>query len=65
MCSICHSTPCRSGCPNAPEPPIFAECDLCGYEIYEGMDYYEIGDYKVCKQCVKDGERTAEVGYED
>lgn len=65
MCAECGRTPCHPRCPNAGDPPIFAECDLCGYEIYDGADYYQIGDYRVCEACVEKSQRTAEVGYED
>lgn len=61
MCEICHCSTCPSGCPNAPEPPVYAECDECGETIYDGDEYYEIGDHKFCESCVVSGYRTAEV----
>ena len=61
MCEICHQTFCPSGCPNAPEPPVFAECDSCGTEIYDGNEYYEINGCNYCEDCVSDGHKTAEV----
>lgn len=59
MCDICLRTPCASGCPNAPEPPVFAKCDECGEEIYDGDEYVEVGDLRFCTECVH--YRTAEV----
>lgn len=61
MCEICRRYICPSGCPNAPEPPLFAECEGCGAEIYVGDEYYEIADHKYCEACVLGGYRTAEV----
>ena len=59
MCKICRSYPCVSRCPNAPEPPLFAECEGCSEVIYDGDEYYAVGDYKFCEACVS--YRTAEV----
>ena len=53
MCSICHRNPCPSACPNAPEPPVYAECENCGEVILEGNDYYEIGEHNFCEECVR------------
>ena len=66
MCSICLRTPCASGCPNADEPPVFAECDECGAEIYDGADFYKIGG-NYCEECIKNSLTIAEVPdyYED
>ena len=64
MCEICRKYICPSGCPNAKEPPIFAECEACGMPIYDGDEYYNIDDHKYCESCVHSGYRTAEV-YED
>lgn len=61
MCDICWTSPCNSRCPNAPAPQIFAECEACGAEIYDGDEYYEIDDHKYCEACVHGGYRTAEV----
>lgn len=61
MCDICRFTVCPSGCPNAPEPPLFADCEECGEHIYDGDEYYEILDHKLCESCVCGSYRTAEV----
>ena len=61
MCEYCHSYKCPPACPNAPEPPIFAYCEVCGGEIYDGDEYYDIDDHKYCEACVHGGYRTAEV----
>ena len=63
MCEYCRQYTCPSSCPNAPEPPVFAECSLCGNDILDGDDYYEInGDY-YCEDCIDERRRTAEVDY--
>lgn len=64
MCEICRQYRCPSGCPNAPEPPLFTKCEACGAEIYDGDEYYDIDDHKYCESCVQGGYRTAEVDYE-
>ena len=64
MCKICGKYICPSGCPNAKEPAIFAKCEACGAEIYDGDEYYNIDGHKYCESCVSGGYRTAEV-YED
>lgn len=61
MCNICRRFICASSCPNAPEPPIFAQCEECGADIYDGDEYYKIGDHKFCESCVNSSYRTAEV----
>ena len=61
MCDECRMSKCHPRCPNAPEPPIFAKCEACGAEIYDGDEYYEIDNHKYCEACVQGGYRTAEV----
>lgn len=61
MCEICRQSMCPSGCPNAPEPPVYTECDECDESIYDGDEYYAIGDRNYCESCVMGGYRTAEV----
>ncbi len=43
-----------------PEPPlepsedvIFAYCDYCDEEIYEGETYYDIGGETICVDCLR------------
>ena len=61
MCEYCRQSICPSSCPNAPEPPVFAECCECGAEILLGDDYYDInGDY-YCEECIHVRRKTAEV----
>lgn len=46
MCSVCHSSPCLAGCPNAPEPKPVYTCKFCGEGIFAEDHYVEIdGDY--------------------
>lgn len=61
MCEICRRAICHPRCPNADEPPVFAECEACGMEIYDGDEYYDIDDHKYCEACVRGGYRTAVV----
>ena len=61
MCDICWRAICPSGCPNAKEPPKFGKCEECGETIYDGDEYYAIGDHKFCEACVRSSFRTAEV----
>lgn len=61
MCEYCRRFPHHPSCPNAPEPPVFAECEACGMPIYDGDEYYDIDDHKYCEACVRGGYRTAEV----
>jgi hypothetical protein len=37
-----------------PEDKIFAMCDYCDGEIYEGEDYYAIDDKNICVGCLRD-----------
>lgn len=61
MCKICRRVICPSSCPNASEPPVYGKCEECGEKIYDGDEYYEIGDFIFCEACVRGGYRTAEV----
>lgn len=60
MCEVCRRYPCHSSCPNAPEPPMFAHCVMCGSDILYGEEYYDIyGDY-YCENCMSSCHKTAE-----
>ncbi len=37
-----------------PEDVIFAHCDRCGDEIYEGDTYYAIDGENICVDCLRD-----------
>ena len=63
MCEICGQFICPSRCPNAPDPPVFAECFECGADILEGDDYYDIGGNCYCVDCIYESRKTAEVDY--
>lgn len=63
MCQVCGSYPCNARCPNAPDPEVFARCEICGEPIYDGEDYYEIDGQRYCEDCVYDARKTAEVDY--
>lgn len=52
MCSICLSTPCLSGCPNAPEPEAVHLCVKCGHGIFEGDQYIDVQDGTICRECL-------------
>ncbi len=46
MCEICRSSPCLSGCPNAPDPEKVHTCEYCGEDIVVGDEYFEYdGEY--------------------
>ena len=34
-------------------------CDICGYGINEGDDYYEIDSNNFCDDCINDYRKTA------
>ena len=61
MCDYCHQYTCPSGCPNAPDPPIYAHCEICDEPIYDGDEYYKINEHNYCEACVLNSYRTAEV----
>lgn len=42
-----------------PEKPVY-QCDHCKKDIYDGEDYYAIGDEIICEGCISDFRRTAE-----
>lgn len=54
MCSICHCSPCLSGCPGAPEPPAAFGCRSCKEGIYPGDEYAIIGGVEYCEWCIED-----------
>ena len=60
MCEICHSAPCLSRCPNAPEPKTVFECSGCGGMILEGDYYWEIMNEQWCEACISNARREAE-----
>lgn len=64
MCEECRQYPCHPRCPNAPEPPIYAKCEICGEPIYDGDEYFELDGHNYCEACVNGSYRTAEVDYE-
>ena len=45
----------------APEPPVVCECEECGRKIYEGYQYYHIGEHNFCESCVDSGYTDAEL----
>lgn len=53
MCDICQQTPCVHGCPNEPEPEMFAYCDSCGKAIRMGDEYihHEKSGEDFCMDC--------------
>lgn len=63
MCQLCRRSPCDSRCPNS-SSPVVAICYFCDTEIYEGDDYYRIGDRDYCEDCITDCRKTAEVDYD-
>lgn len=41
-------------------PKIVDNCNVCGYEIFEGEDYYKICNMKICENCIDDFKKIAE-----
>ena len=60
MCSECRQHPCHPRCPNADEPKVICECDLCGWNIYEGDSIYIIGECKYCSDCIENSRTYAD-----
>lgn len=54
MCSVCMSSPCRSGCPNAPELVAVYTCDNCGDAITPGEYYAELDGSHYHEECFSD-----------
>lgn len=55
MCELCLSTPCRPGCPNAPDTDpgrkqIYT-CSACGGPVYEGERYIDACGVILCEFC--------------
>ena len=61
MCEYCRQYKCPASCPNAPEPSVFAECAECGFEIFDGDDYYDINGKYYCEECIENCRKIAEV----
>lgn len=60
MCQVCRHNPCHPRCPYA-EPTIVHHCTMCGAEIYEGDEYYDIGGDAICEDCIENARREAEL----
>lgn len=61
MCSECRQYPCHPMCPNADEPPIVCECEICGQGICAGDTKYVIDGSNICEDCVDNGRTYAEL----
>lgn len=59
MCEECRATPCHPRCPNAINTPV-CECEMCGYEIYEGSTIYIIEGKTYCEECIDECKTSAE-----
>lgn len=60
MCIVCGSYRCPPTCPeNIDYDPVFDRCEICGGNIYFGADYFRIGDYVYCEDCVFSERRVA------
>ena len=60
MCNVCLQSPCDPRCPGAEEPKVYTHCEICGGEIYEGDEFYDVLDFKVCEACMHDSRKYAE-----
>lgn len=54
MCSVCLSTPCLNGCPNAPDPVASDYCIRCKNPIYPEEEYGVIKGKAYCEPCLED-----------
>ena len=54
MCYECRRNPCHPSCPNADEPPVIANCDVCHTDLREGESAFQYGDIVMCDDCVRD-----------
>ena len=41
------------------EKKIYCFCDACGEPIYEGEDYFKIGEDNICPACISDAKTVA------
>ncbi len=57
MCEICRSSVCVAGCPNKEDEPVYV-CSHCNEDILEGEQYIEVGDNKVCLNCLEQESTT-------
>lgn len=60
MCNECHQNPCHPRCPNAEEKAVVYYCGQCGFEIYEGDNFYDINTEIWCGSCIEDCKHIAE-----
>lgn len=54
MCEICHSFPCMSRCPNAPEPQSIGWCAYCNEPILAGEEYAKVQGNMYHEECLDD-----------
>lgn len=59
MCRECGLNPCRSSCPNAPEPEIVFVCSGCGEYIYDGDYYWDLLGEQFCENCIDNARSEA------
>ena len=60
ICEICKKNRCDAQCPNAPEPPVIHECEICGESIREGETLYRLEGNIYCEDCVSNAREEAE-----
>lgn len=54
MCEICLQSVCLKACPNAPEATSISVCAECGDGIFQGNEYYKVGEDNYCEDCICD-----------
>ncbi len=59
MCIECGYYRCPSNCPNASSPAPYCKCEICGKDIYEGDEYYEIDGHAYCEDCIWNSSKIA------
>ena len=61
-CNVCgYPNGHAPGCPEAPQPEPTCSCTECGNPFYNGDAYYEIGEMKLCEDCINDCKRILDV----
>lgn len=44
-----------------PEPETVCYCEICGSNIREGDEYYNVGGTIICEDCIRDFKKVATI----
>ena len=50
----------NTGYPDGKAPKVIHRCFVCGNEICEGEEFYQLWDKPRCEECVNDSRKVAE-----